>query len=110
MIWRYKVTGTVLEAETGRALANLVVRGWDKDLLFDDYLGDTLTDESGHFELEFTDERFRQVFDQDPDLYRRIYDPSGTHELHSTRASVRRDASAEEHYEIRIPADRLGDG
>ena len=109
MIWQYKVSGTVLEAETGRALAGLVVRGWDKDLLFDDHLGNTVTDDTGHFELEFTDERFRQVFDENPDLYLRIYDSSGTRELHSTRASVRRNAGADEHYEIRIPEDRLVD-
>ena len=107
VIWRYKVTGTVLEAETGRALADLVVRGWDKDLVFDDHLGDTVTDTTGHFELEFMDERFRQIFDENPDLYLRIYDPTGSRELHSTIGSVRRNAGEQEHYEIRIPADRL---
>lgn len=101
------MTGTVQELETGRPLANLLVRGWDKDLVFDDHLGDTRTDEAGRFELTFTDEPFRQVFDENPDLYLRIYDASGSRELHSTRASVRRNAGADEHYEIRIPADRL---
>lgn len=107
MIFQYRVTGVVVQDETGQPLVGLVVRGWDKDLVFDDHLGDTVTDVDGRFVLKFTDEPFRHVFDQNPDLYLRIYDPSGRRELHSTRAQVRRSAGAEEHYDIRISGDPL---
>jgi len=108
VIWRYRVTGVVRELESGEPLAGLVVRGYDKDLVFDDHLGDTRTDDAGRFELAFTDECFRSVFDQNPDVYIRILDRLGERELHSTLAAVRRNASAEEHFEVRIPRERLG--
>ena len=107
MIFRYRITGVVREAGSERALAGLLVRGYDKDLLFDDHLGDTCTDAEGCFELEFTDECFRQVFDENPDVYLRIFDAEGRRELHSTKPLVRHNAGAEEHFEIRIPAERL---
>lgn len=110
MIWQYKVAGSIREAESGAPLAGLLVRGFDKDLVFDDFLGETSTDAAGHFELDFTDEPFRSIFDENPDLYLRIYDASGTREIHSTRKQLRRSAGAEEHYELRIPRARLAEG
>ena len=114
MIWRCKVTGVVTEKETGRPLAGLVVKGFDKDLVFDDHLGDTRTDDEGHFELEFTDEAFRSPFDENPDLYLRVFDTSGQRELVSTRGSIRWNAGEHEHYALKVPRARLvgspGDG
>ena len=107
MIWRYKVTGVIRESGSGKALSGLVVRGYDKDLLFDDHLGDTRTDESGRFEIEFTDEPFRSPVDENPDVYLVVFDASGERELLSTIDQVRRNAAAEEHFELEIPADRL---
>lgn len=107
MNYNYRVTGIVCEEESGRPLDGLLVRGFDKDLIFDDHLGDTVTDVAGRFQLEFTDERFRHIFDEDPDLYLRIYDASGKRELHSTKRAVRRSAGPDEHYEIFIPRARL---
>jgi hypothetical protein len=108
MDWRYRVTGTVREAESGRALAGLQVRGFDHDLLSpDDALGDARTDAEGHFTLEYTDEAFRSVLDERPDLYLRVFDASGARELHTTRRELRRSASSDEHFDIRIPRGRL---
>ncbi len=107
MIWRYKVKGTVREAETGRALGGLLVRGFDKDLLFDDPLGEVHTDADGAFALEFTDEAFRSPVDENPDLYLLVFDAAGTRQLHSTRDHVRLAAGAEEHYDLEIPQATL---
>ena len=38
-----RVVGTVLEEESGRPLEGLVVRAYDKDILFDDRLGSVST-------------------------------------------------------------------
>ena len=103
VIWRYTVTGTVREAETGRALPGLVVRGFDKDLIFDDPLGEVRTDAEGGFELEFTDEAFRSPVDENPDLYLLVFDAAGTRQLLSTKERIRRAAGAEEHYDLEIP-------
>lgn len=110
MIWRYRVTGRVCD-EHGSPLPGLVVRAWDKDLIFDDHLGDDTTDADGRFAIEFTDEAFRSIVDENPDLYLRIFDEAGEREVHTTRDRVRRGAHAEEHYEIEIPRATLdGEG
>ncbi len=103
MIWRYRITGVIREEGSDAPLEGLLVRGFDKDLVFDDALGDTRTDAEGRFEIRYTDEAFRQVFDENPDVYLRVFDPTGKNELLSTRAQVRRNAGAEEHFELRVP-------
>jgi hypothetical protein len=107
MIWRYRVEGTVREEESGEPLAGLLVKGFDKDLIFDDPLGETRTDDQGRFEIRFTEDAFRSVVDENPDLYLLIFDAAGARELHSTKDRIRRSAGAEEHYEILIPRSTL---
>ncbi|MDJ0786773.1 MAG: hypothetical protein QNK05_08180 [Myxococcota bacterium] len=106
MIWRYCVSGRVRD-DVGAPLPGLRVRAWDKDLIFDDYLGEDTTDAEGCFRIEFTDEAFRSIVDENPDLYLRIFDADVGQELHTTRDRIRRGAGAEEHYEIEIPRARL---
>jgi hypothetical protein len=106
-VFRFLIEGTVREAGTGRLLGRLLVKAWDKDVLKDDHLGDAITDEDGHFEIRFTDLAFRDVVEQRPDVYLKVYAPDGTTELCTTEANVRRNARAQEHYEILVPAERL---
>jgi len=94
----------VRQEDSGAALPDLLVQVWDKDVFFDDLLGSAHTDSNGRFEVQFTERAFRDVIEQRPDLYLRIFDPSGKAELFSTTKAVRRNARAEEHYEIMIPA------
>jgi hypothetical protein len=108
MHFRYRVYGTVVEAETERPLAGVVVRGFDKDLLFDDALGATTTDESGAFELLYTDDAFRSIVDEKPDLYLQVWDASNERLLHTTQDAIRWNANNEERYDIRIAPSALG--
>ena len=103
----FRVFGTIEEEETGRPLAGLVVRAFDRDLLFDDKVGFTTTADDGRFEIRFTRRDFSDVSESAPDLYLRVYDPSGTHELHQTADAVRWNASESECYRLRIPARAL---
>jgi len=107
-VFRFLIEGTVREAGSGRPLGRLVVRAYDKDFLFDDHLGDAITDESGAFEIRFTNLAFRDVIEQRPDVYLKVFSADGTTELCSTKASVRRNARAQEHYEILVTAEQLG--
>src|SRR5262245_8434179 len=98
----YRVTGSVLEDGSGRPLAGLLVRAFDKDLVFDDPLGDATTDAAGRFEVVFTEVQFRDHIETSPDLYVKVFDASGARLLHSTRRDVRRNVRGDENFEIRL--------
>jgi hypothetical protein len=104
----FRIFDAVEELETGRPLANLVVRAFDRDLIFDDKIGYTNTNDDGHFEIRFEPERFRDLFESRPDLYLRVYDRAGARLLHETTDAIRWNASQNEEYRIQIPARALG--
>lgn len=106
--YRFQIRGVVRERETGRPLPELVVRAYDKDLIFDDVLGFASTGEDGTFSIRFSTEDFKDLWESRPDIYLRVFDRQGTNELCHTRDRVRKNAKAEEHYELEIPASRLG--
>jgi hypothetical protein len=103
----FRVVGTIEEEETGRPLANLIVRAFDRDLIFDDKVGVATTDDNGRFEIRFNRQEFRDVGESQPDLYLRIYDSSGIREIHHTSDAIRWNASPNERYRLRIPARAL---
>lgn len=102
-----KVVGTVVEEESGKPLAGLRVRAYDKDLVFDDDLGETITDADGQFEIDYMEVQYRDLNETQPDLYLRVYDADGKKELYSSRKAVRRSAQVIEDFEIRIPREKL---
>jgi hypothetical protein len=106
----FVVRGVVEELETGRPLAELVVRAFDKDLLVDDALGYASSDAAGRFEIRFGTHGFRDLREERPDLFLRLFDPSGTRLLLETSDAVRRDAKLVEEYRLRVPARALGRG
>jgi len=103
----FRIFGVVQEAETGRPLPNLVIRAFDRDLIFDDKLGYTNTDDDGRFEILFGTGRFRDLFESKPDLYLRIFDRDGIRLIHETTDAIRWNASHNEQYQIQIPASAL---
>ncbi len=46
-----RIVGTIVEEESGKPLAGLQVRAFDKDFLFDDKLGTAVTDAAGSFTI-----------------------------------------------------------
>lgn len=102
-----RVIGTVVEQESGKPLEGLRVRAYDKDLVFDDDLGETTTDAAGRFEISYTDVQFRDLEETEPDLYLRVYDADGSQLLYSSEKAVRRSALMLEEFDIRIPGEKL---
>ncbi|MBM4265458.1 MAG: hypothetical protein FJ144_02400 [Deltaproteobacteria bacterium] len=102
-----RVIGTVVEAESGEPIEGLRVRAYDKDWVFDDDVGDTLTDAAGSFEIRYTESQFRDHAETLPDLYLRVYAADGEKLLYSSEKAVRRDAQIVERFEIRIPRSAL---
>jgi hypothetical protein len=103
----YRIFGVIEEEETGRPLPNLVIRAFDRDLIFDDKLGYTNTNDDGLFEIRFGPDRFRDLFESRPDLYLRIYDRTGIHLIHETTDAIRWDASHNEEYRVLISGRAL---
>jgi len=103
----FRVHGSVVEDESGRPLAGLLVRAYDEDLVLDDHLGDARTDVQGRFEVVFTEVQFMDAFETRPDLYLRVFDASGSRLLLTTEHEVRADAEPDERFELRIPRERL---
>jgi len=92
----------VREENSGRPLESLLVQAYDKDVVFDDFLGSAHTDSNGRFEIHYTELDFRDVIEQRPDVYVRVFDPSGKTELLSTIKT-----RIEEHFDIAIPAAKI---
>ncbi len=70
------VRGRVTE-KGGAPAVGMIVTIWDKDLFFDDRLGQAETNERGEYELRYTTEDFRDFFERKPDVYVRVTDRSG---------------------------------
>jgi len=100
-----RLTGRVVD-DSGRPLADLTVRAYDKDIVFDDELGTTTTGADGTFRIDFTELQYT-MFAGDPDLYIRVFDSSGDKLLFSSESEIRRSKTIEEHYDVTIPRSML---
>ena len=82
------IEGQVL-AQSGEGLAKLRVECWDKDRISkDEYLGSAITDNRGNFTITLSSKDFTEIgiFDQQPDLFVRIYKDDQL--VHSTEDEV----------------------
>jgi len=104
-----RVVGTVVEQESGKPLAGLVVKAFDKDLLFDDKLGTATTDASGKFRIDYSSIDFSLLAGMEtvPELYVRVLDSTGKKVLWTSEKAIRKDPQVEEHYDIKIPRAKL---
>ena len=73
----FRIFGQVRELENQSGVSGVVVRGMDKDFLFDDLLGEVTTDQNGSFSIEYTEEAYKGLFDEKPDIYLVIKSESG---------------------------------
>ncbi len=103
----FRVFGTVRDAGSGDPLEGLVVQAFDKDMVFDDRLGEAVTDVAGKFEIRFTSAAFRELLEQRPDVFVRVCDRTGLREITNTLDAIRRNAGPEEEFEIEIDPDSL---
>jgi hypothetical protein len=104
-----RVVGKIVEEESGRPLAGLQVRAFDKDLIFDDKLGKTVTDAAGAFRIDYSSLDFSLIegLETAPELYVRVFDATGKKLLFTSEKAIRHDPQVEEHYDIKIPKAKL---
>jgi len=99
----FKIYGKVIEKETEKGIPNLTVKAVDKDLIYDDILGEVITDKNGSFEIKYSEEDFKGLFlDKEPDIYLIIKNPGGKI-IYTTETKVVYDALEIEKFVIRIP-------
>jgi len=70
---RYEIRGRVIDAVSGDGIGGVRVEAWDKDFGLDDYLGVATTITDGSFVISFDETAFRDLFDQWPDLYFKVF-------------------------------------
>jgi len=104
----YRISGRLIEQERGIGLMGLVVSAFDKDLLFDDQLGETESGPDGSFEITYAEDEFQELFDQKPDIYLKIRTKDGE-DIWSTEYQTRFGANSEEFFKIAIPRSALPD-
>jgi hypothetical protein len=105
-----RVIGTIVEQESGKPLAGLQVRAFDKDLIFHDKLGVAITDANGTFRIEYSQVDFSSMFgtETSPELFIRIFDATGKKLLYTSEKAIRNHPQVEERYDIKIPKEKLG--
>jgi hypothetical protein len=99
---KFRITGRVINLE-GQGISGLRIEAWDKDLIFNDFVGNAITDESGHFQISFYESYFKELFfDRRPDLYFKIYRNEML--IYTTENSVIWNADSSDH-ELEIKID-----
>ena len=99
------VRGRVTD-ENGHGLSGLIVSVYDQDLLFDDRLGETETDNEGRFTFTYHTEDFRDLIELRPDIYVRVLNRKRK-TIYTSGAAIRSEAGHVEEFEIIIDARHL---
>lgn len=101
MVLDFRISGRVIDRKSGAGVSGIIVRAYDKDLLFDDLLGTAITAADGTFELKYSESDFRELFERHPDIYLSLYEGSGKFLL-NTKDAIRWNASTDETFEVKI--------
>lgn len=68
------IIGRIINRTSRQGVPGLRVEAWDKDILSsDDKLGEAVSDENGFFRIEFSEDKYKGLFDGNPDLYFEVY-------------------------------------
>lgn len=70
----YQVKGRIIRTDTEDGVKGLIVKAWDVDVGFDDYLGEDTTNENGNFEFSFEQADVGGWFEGRPEIQIRVFD------------------------------------
>jgi len=97
---KWVVKGQVKDASK-QGLAGVTVTIYDKELLFDEKLGASVTDEDGHFIVSYRTDDFCDLIEANPDIYLKVMDKDGK-TLYSSRKAIQFKARRVEVFDIKI--------
>jgi len=111
----FKITGIIIEKESRKVIPGLLVRAFDKDLLYSDLLGNAISRSNGTFSIGYEGEDFQELFEKRPDIYLVIYGSAtarnpgrvGDEPIYTTKHYTRFNAGRQEHFMIEIPREQL---
>jgi hypothetical protein len=86
---------------TGDPVGDLRVLAMDADVLFDDFLGQAITDENGRYEIQYDVRQFRDLFERAPDIYLIVVDDDRV--IGNTRDTVVREAGSDREMNVQVP-------
>jgi len=70
----FQIFGRVIDRPTHFGIAGLRVEAWDKDLICNDLVGSSTTDEQGTFRMEFDESYFQKLFqNRRPELFFKVF-------------------------------------
>ena len=98
----FLVKGTVRDMDTGDALGNVRVLVMDKDLYFDDRLGEATTRMDGTFYVDCYKPANRELLAERPDVYLVVETAQGQ-PLATTADDVRADVEGEVNIDVAVP-------
>lgn len=88
--------------EKGKAAGGLVVSPYDKDLVFDDALGTTVTDDDGSFSITYEAESYPDLFEKKPEIYLKVMDENKENTLYTSDRPVMSEVGRAEVHNIEI--------
>jgi hypothetical protein len=94
------VKGRVTD-QANKGVAGVFVSVYDKDLFFDDRLGQAMTDNNGNYSLTYQTDDFRDLIEKRPDLYLKVIDNKGN-TVHTRKGRTWFEAGRVETIDIQI--------
>ena len=58
----FHINGRIINQENQQGIMGLRVEAWDKDLIFNDLVGNAITDAKGIFHIEFDESSYQEFF------------------------------------------------
>lgn len=104
---RFTARGRVVIKEEQKGVFGLRVVIFDKDHVFDDQLGNAITNDEGDFILQYRERDFRDLFEKAPDLYIKVLDCKGDL-IHSSEDAVVWDAGQTAEFTVAVSRAKLG--
>lgn len=90
-----------VEDQDGLGIARARVNVYDKDMQFDDELGEVETDEEGYFQVSYEKEQFQGLFEKKPKIYLKVTGPDGGL-LYESEKAVEPVVGREEVFDIKV--------
>lgn len=98
----FSIRGRITDKKSGRGVFGLFVKAFDKEHLYDDLLGEVITDRNGNYEIVYDRKNFRELFFENrPKLYLRVTSAQGK-EVLVTKERVRYLADRTKAFDISI--------